>query len=113
MTIGSLTPLQQTTPLRQCFCIDDVRTLVSKQLGVDLEFVTSETHFTNDLGADLLDRVELMLAIEDRFSGVEITDDDIEQIQIVGDLIQRLNTKHLSPCQSSSEQLRKSQLDAR
>jgi acyl carrier protein len=65
MTIGSLTPLQQTTPLR------------------------------NDLGADLLDRVELMLAIEAKFAGVEITDDDVEQIQVVGDLIRHLNTKQV------------------
>jgi acyl carrier protein len=34
-----------------------------------------------------------MLAIEDQFTGVEITDDDVEQIQVVGDLIQHLNTK--------------------
>jgi acyl carrier protein len=95
MTIGSLTPLH--TPLSECFSIHDVRTLVAKQLGVDLEFVTSETHFTNDLGADLLDRVELMLAIEAKFAGVEITDDDIEQIQVVGDLIQHLNEKQVKP----------------
>jgi acyl carrier protein len=95
MTIGSLTPLR--TPLSECFSIDDVRTLVAKHLGVDFEFVTSETHFTNDLGADLLDRVELMLAIEAKFAGVEITDDDIEQIQVVGDLIQHLNAKQVKP----------------
>ena len=63
MTIGSLTPLQQPTPLTKYFSIDDVCTLVAKQLGVDLEFVTSETHFTNDLEADLLDRVELTLVV--------------------------------------------------
>jgi len=98
MTIGSLTPLQQPTPLRKCFSIDDVCTLVAKQFGVDLEFVTSETHFTNDLAADLLDRVELMLAIEAKFVGVEITDDDVEQIQVVGDLIRHLNTtKQVKP----------------
>jgi acyl carrier protein len=91
MSIGRVTPLHQATPLRECFSIYDVRTLVAKQLGVALEFVTSETHFTNDLGADLLDRVELILAIEAKFAGVEITDDDIEQIQVVGDLIQHLN----------------------
>ena len=95
MTIGSLTPLQQATPLRESFSIDDVCTLVAKQLGVDLEFVTSETHFTNDLEADLLDRVELMLAIEAKFAGVEITDDDVEQIQVVGDLIRHLNAKQV------------------
>ena len=95
MNIGRSTPLQQLTPFKECFSINDVRTLVAKQLRVDIEFVTSETHFTNDLGADLLDRVELMLAIEDKFAGVEITDDDVEQIQVVGDLIRHLNTKRL------------------
>jgi acyl carrier protein len=82
-------------PSKECFSIKDVRTLVARQLRVDIEFVTSETHFTNDLGADLLDRVELMLAIEDKFAGVEITDDDAEQIQVVADLIRHLNTKHI------------------
>ena len=95
MNIGGLTPLRRPRPLNEGLCIDDVRTLIAKQLGVDIEFVTSETHFTNDLGADLLDRVELMLAIEDQFAGVEITDDDIEQIQVVGDLIRRLKTNHV------------------
>jgi len=90
MTVGSLTPLQGTTPLKECLSINDVRILVAKQLGVDIESVTSETHFTYDLGADFLDRVELMIAIEDQFAGVEITDDDVEQMQIVGDLIRHL-----------------------
>jgi acyl carrier protein len=95
MTIGSLTPLQGPAPLNEVLCINDVCTLIAKQLGVDIEFVTSETHFTHDLGADLIDRVELMLAIEDQFAGVEITDDDVEQIQFVGDLIRRLNKSHV------------------
>jgi acyl carrier protein len=93
MTICSLASLH--TPMSECFSMDDVRTLVAKQLGVDLKFVTNETHFTNDLGADLLDRVELMLAIEAKFAGVEITDDDVEQIQVVGDLIRHLNAKQV------------------
>jgi acyl carrier protein len=93
MNIGSSTPLQGLTPFGGNFSINDVCTFVAKQLGVDMAFVTSETHFTNDLGADLLDRVELMLAIEDQFAGVEITDDDVEQIQLVGDLVRHLNTK--------------------
>ena len=82
--------------MKECLSINDVRSLVAKQLGVDIEFVTSETHFTYDLGADFLDRVELMIAIEDQFAGVEITDDDVEQIQIVGDLIRHLqNSKQV------------------
>src|SRR5262249_14496956 len=87
--------LFNTAALKECFSINDVRTLVAKQLRVDIEFVTSETHFTNDLGADLLDRVELMLAIEDRFAGVEITDEDVGRIQVVGDLIRHLSTKDI------------------
>jgi hypothetical protein len=43
MAICSMTSLH--TPLSECFSIDDVRTLIAKQLGVDLEFVISETHF--------------------------------------------------------------------
>jgi acyl carrier protein len=96
MTIGSLAPLQGPTPLNEGLCINDVCTLIAKQLGVDVESVTSETHFTYDLGADFLDRVELMIAIEDQFAGVEITDDDVEQMQIVGDLIRHLqNSKQV------------------
>jgi acyl carrier protein len=95
MDIGSSTPPHRLLPVKECFSIKDVRTLVAKQLRVDVDFVTSETHFTDDLGADLLDRVELMLAIEDQFTGVEITDDDVEQIQVVADLIRHLNTKHI------------------
>ena len=81
--------------MRKCFSIDDVCTLVAKHFGVDLEFVTSKTHFTNDLEADSLDRIESMLAIEAKFAGVEITDDDVEQIQVVGDLIRHLNAKQV------------------
>jgi acyl carrier protein len=93
MTIGSATPLQRATDLRKCFSISDVCSLIAQQLNVEVDFITSEAHFTNDLGADLIDRVELMLTIEDQFAGVEITDDDIEQIQLVGDLIRHLNAK--------------------
>ena len=72
MEIGSATPPQCLTPNKEWFSINDVRTLVAKQLRVDVEFVTSETHFTNDLGADLL---------------------DVERIQVVGDLIRHLNVR--------------------
>ena len=99
MAIGSLTPLQQASPLKECLSIDDVRIVVAKQLGVDIESVTSETHFAHDLGADFLDRVELMLAIEDQFAGVEITDDDFEQIQVVGDLFRHLQNTRQYPSQ--------------
>ena len=47
-------------------------------------------HLTNDLGADWLDRLELMIVIEDQFPAVEITDDDVDQIEVVGDLIRHI-----------------------
>ena len=52
--------------------------------------MTDEAHFTDDLGADWLDRLELMIAIEDRFADVVITDEDIDQIEVVGDLIRHI-----------------------
>jgi acyl carrier protein len=103
MEIGSATPPQCLTPDKEWFSINDVRSLVAKQLRVDVEFVTSETHFANDLGADLFDRVELMLAIEDKFAGVEITDDDVERIQVVGDLIRHLNVRTTGKSRSHTQ----------
>ncbi len=64
----------------------DIRTLIANHLGVDVERVTDDVHFT-DLGADWLDRLELMIVIEAQFAGVEITDNDVAQIDVVGDLI--------------------------
>jgi acyl carrier protein len=43
---------------------NDVRLLVAEHLDTDIRFVTNETHFIHDLGADFLDRIELMMAIE-------------------------------------------------
>jgi acyl carrier protein len=66
---------QKTTAMREVLASNDVRTLIANQLGVDVKRVTDEAHFTDDLGADWLDRLELMIVIEDRFPNVVITDD--------------------------------------
>jgi acyl carrier protein len=63
-----------------------IRNLVAECLNVDLELVSDEAHFLTDLGADWLDRLELMMLIEDQF-GVEIADDAIDRMEAVGDLI--------------------------
>jgi acyl carrier protein len=52
--------------------------------------VTDEGHFADDLGADWLDRLELMIVIEDQFAHVVITDEHVDQIEVVGDLIRRI-----------------------
>ena len=81
---------QKTTAMREVLPSNDVRTLIANQLGVDVKRVTDGANFTNDLGADWLDRLELMIVIEDRFADVVITDEDIDQLEIVGDLIRHI-----------------------
>ena len=78
---------QKITAMREVLASNDVRTLIANQLGVDVKRVTDGAHLTNDLGADWLDRLELMIVIEDRFADVIITDEDVDQIEVVGDLI--------------------------
>jgi len=60
--------------------------IVSKQLGVESGEITRETSFVNDLNADSLDTVELVMELEDNFS-TTIPDDDAEKIQTVGQAI--------------------------
>lgn len=64
---------------------DKVKQIIVEQLGVDESEVTPEAHFIDDLGADSLDTVELVMALEEEF-GIEISDEDAEKIQTVGDV---------------------------
>jgi acyl carrier protein len=90
MNITSLKSSQKATATSEVLASLDVRTVIANQLGVDVKRVTDEAHFTDDLGADWLDRLELMIVIEDRFADVEITDEDIDQLEVVGDLIRHI-----------------------
>jgi acyl carrier protein len=65
---------------------DKIKGLVAEQLGVAEDEVTPEASFTDDLGADSLDIVELVMAIEEEY-GIEIPDDDAEKIQTIQDAI--------------------------
>ena len=71
-----------------------VRDLIAEHLGIDAKRVSNEAHFRKDLGADWLDRLELVIVIEDRF-GVEIGDDVVDRIEAVGDLIRILEAQPL------------------
>jgi len=65
---------------------DRVKSIIVEQLGVDAEEVKPEASFVEDLGADSLDTVELIMAFEEEF-GIEIPDDEAEKIKTVGDAI--------------------------
>jgi acyl carrier protein len=66
-----------------------VKEIIVNELGVEPEKVTTEASFVEDLGADSLDTVELVMAFEEEF-GMEIPDEDAEQLQTVGDAINYL-----------------------
>ena len=69
-----------------------VKEIVVNKLGVDEAQVTPEASFINDLGADSLDTVELVMEFEKAFN-VQIPDEDAEKISTVGDAINYLKTK--------------------
>jgi acyl carrier protein len=70
--------------------IDRVKKIIVDQLGVDVSKINQESSFVDDLGADSLDIVELIMAFEEEFD-VEIPDEDAEKIKTVGDAIKYLN----------------------
>lgn len=65
---------------------EKVKERISDILGVDAEDVTMESSFIDDLGADSLDIVELIMALEEEFD-IEIPDEEAEKIQSVGDVV--------------------------
>ena len=67
-----------------------VKNIIVEQLGVEVAQVTEGAKFVEDLGADSLDTVELVMALEEEFS-VEIPDEDAEKIASVGDAINYIN----------------------
>jgi acyl carrier protein len=68
---------------------EQVKNIIVEQLGVDPDEVTDNAHFIDDLGADSLDTVELVMAFEEEF-GIEIKDEDAEKIATVNDVIKYL-----------------------
>lgn len=69
-----------------------VKDIIVDQLGVSAEQVTSEAKFVEDLGADSLDTVELVMALEEEFD-VEVPDDEAEKLQAVKDVVSFITSK--------------------
>ncbi|HVA38211.1 MAG: acyl carrier protein [bacterium] len=68
---------------------DKVKKIIVEQLGVDEDEVTPEASITDDLGADSLDQVELVMAFETEFN-IDIPDEEAEKIKTVGDAVKRI-----------------------
>jgi acyl carrier protein len=71
---------------------DKVKEIIVEQLGVNADQVTPQASFIEDLGADSLDTVELVMAFEEEF-GAEIPDEDAEKLTTVGKVIEYLKQK--------------------
>jgi acyl carrier protein len=71
---------------------DKVKSIIAEQLGVKLEEVTDSATFVDDLGADSLDTVELVMALEEEFK-IEIPDEDAEKMTTVGQAIKYIEEK--------------------
>ncbi len=72
--------------------LDRVIEIVAEQMGVDKEQVNNTTSFVNDLGADSLDQVELVMLFEDEFK-LDIPDEEAEKIQTIGDAVKYIEEK--------------------
>jgi acyl carrier protein len=69
-----------------------IKEIIADQLGVEIEKLRDDANFVQDLGADSLDVVELVMAFEEEF-GIEIPDEDAEKIRTVGDVIKYLKER--------------------
>jgi len=71
---------------------EKIKAIIAEQLGVKIEEVTPQASFIDDLGADSLDTVELVMALEEEF-GIEIPDEDAEKMTTVGEAIKYIEEK--------------------
>ena len=71
---------------------EKITEILAEQLDADREAMTMETKIADDLGADSLDLVDLLMSVEDEF-GIEIPDEDVENTQTIGDIVEYINSK--------------------
>ncbi|HOB37245.1 MAG TPA: acyl carrier protein [Candidatus Avimonas sp.] len=66
--------------------LEKVKVILSNQFDIDEDSITTDTHIVDDLGADSLDVVDMLMSLEDEFD-IEIPDEDVEKIGTVGELV--------------------------
>ena len=76
--------------------LEEVRTLVAEQLGVDKSVVTANASFEEDLRADSLTLVELLMALEEKFELPDIPEEDADKIKTVADVVAYVESKKAS-----------------
>ena len=69
-----------------------VNAIITDQLGVENDALSPEANLLDDLGADSLDVVELVMALEEEF-GIEVPDDDVEEIRTIGDIVKYVQAR--------------------
>lgn len=72
---------------------EQLKDLLAEQFGVDVNTITMDTSFEEDLGADSLDLVDMSMALEEVFGVEELTEEEISEITTVGDLVHFLQSK--------------------
>ena len=70
-----------------------MRQLIAEQFALDLDEISMESSFVDDLGADSVDLVELVMAMEEEFEIGEIDEEDLQSLKTVGDCVRYLNSK--------------------
>ncbi len=71
---------------------EKIAEMIAETLGVNVSEITEDTSFKDDLDADSLDLLDLVMAMEDEY-GIEISTDDVEMLKTIGDVINFLNSK--------------------
>ena len=71
---------------------EKVREITSQQLGIHEKDISMESSFVDDLGADSLDLIEIVMALEEEFD-IELTDREIEELELVGDLYSKIKER--------------------
>lgn len=71
---------------------EKLKKMIAKELNVQEDKITLDTNFIDDLGADSLDAIELVMGVEDEF-GITVTDEEAQTIQTVGDIVKIIESK--------------------
>ena len=88
MPVSSLSSIPVTPRQSGNLDTNDVRAFIAKRLDIDVKHLTDDAHLHDDFGLDWLDRLELLLLIEDEFIEIDASEEAANQLEVVSDLLQ-------------------------